>query len=181
MDIIEYKKDLRASIKKRKKKAGFLNREIWSKEICLKLENLKEFKEAKKIFIYWSMNDEVLTWDLIQAKSKDKTFILPCVKGRDLELREFQGVKNMNLGEKYNIFEPKGAIVDINDIDLAVIPGIAFDKNLNRLGRGGGYYDKILPQIKGKIPIIALAFDFQIIDELLTEEHDVKVDIILSN
>jgi 5-formyltetrahydrofolate cyclo-ligase len=70
---------------------------------------------------------------------------------------------------------------DIGDVDLAVIPGVVFDYSGNRLGYGGGYYDNLLPNIKEKTPLIALAYKEQLVDSIPLETHDVKVDVLVTD
>jgi 5-formyltetrahydrofolate cyclo-ligase len=69
----------------------------------------------------------------------------------------------------------------IDEVDLIVIPGVAFDYACNRLGYGGGYYDMLLAQRKKKAPIIALAYEEQIVDKIPSESHDIKVDMIITD
>ena len=84
--------------------------------------------------------------------------------------------------DNYGILEPK--YVDKNNIgdnfDLIIMPGVAFDRCGNRIGYGGGYYDKYLLNIKEDIKKIALAYDIQVIDDIHREKHDIKVDCIIT-
>lgn len=69
----------------------------------------------------------------------------------------------------------------ISDIDLAVVPGVGFDKNLNRLGYGGGFYDKLLLNIPDTVKKIALCFDIQVVDRIPVSKNDIKVDLLITN
>ena len=89
-----------------------------------------------------------------------------------------------NMGvDKWGILEPKTVEEDKigEEFDLIIMPGVAFDKFGNRIGYGGGYYDKYISRKNIKCPKIALAYDLQIIDKIQCEEHDIKADGIISN
>ncbi len=85
--------------------------------------------------------------------------------------------------DNWGILEPKD--IDKKNIcenfDLIIIPGLAFDRRGNRIGYGGGYYDKYFSKIKNINNKVALAYDFQILDNIKSEIHDIKVDYIISN
>ena len=85
--------------------------------------------------------------------------------------------------DKWGILEPKTVEEDKigEEFDLIIMPGVAFDKFGNRIGYGGGYYDKYISRKNIKCPKIALAYDLQIIDKIQCEEHDIKADGIISN
>lgn len=102
-----------------------------------RLENHMLFKSAQTVLLFHSLPDEPCTHDLILRAAATKNVILPVVVSEtDLELRRFRSENLMKRGA-FNIFEPTGeAFEDFSEIDLAVIPGVAFDENGNRLGRG---------------------------------------------
>ena len=95
-----------------------------------------------------------------------------------MELREYKSPVDMSKGF-YDIYEPTGSIfTDYESIDLIVLPGMSFDKNCNRLGRGKGYYDRLL----SKVPCaykIGICFDFQKLDFIPTNQYDKPVDEVL--
>ncbi|HQG08910.1 MAG TPA: 5-formyltetrahydrofolate cyclo-ligase, partial [Dysgonamonadaceae bacterium] len=68
--------------------------------------------------------------------------------------------------------------VDFDSIDLIIVPGVAFDRKLNRLGRGKGYYDRLLSQLKS--PKIGICFDFQLLESIPVEDWDIKMDMIVA-
>jgi 5-formyltetrahydrofolate cyclo-ligase len=72
-------------------------------------------------------------------------------------------------------------LITLDDIDLVIMPGAAFDSSCNRLGYGAGYYDILLSKRKKKIPIIALAYEEQLVDSIPSEKHDVRVDMIITD
>lgn len=178
--IDQDKKELRKQIKELKQRVSIEDKKKKSHIIFNRIEQLLEFKTSKTVMVYWSMDDEVQTHDFILKWRKDKIIILPVVKGDELELRIFKGIDNMAIGQSFGISEPIGEKYDKpEDIDLIIVPGIAFDKNNNRLGRGKAYYDKLLE--KTKAHKIGVCFDFQLVDYVPTDEHDVKMDLVISD
>lgn len=107
-----------------------------------------------------------------------KRIILPVVTGDELELRVYTGPQDLAIGS-YGIAEPTGApFTDYETIDLAVIPGVAFDRYGHRLGRGKGYYDRLLPQIPASK--VGICFPFQLIEEVPAEAFDFRMDTIIA-
>lgn len=162
-------------------KEGYTSQELLSKseEIFSVLEITGEFQKARNILIYHSLEDEVDTITFINKWTDKKSFYLPVVENDNLVCRNYRSSDECNKS-RLGISEPLGKnIPDLSIIDLIIIPGIAFDRKMNRLGRGKGYYDKFLSgDIKAKK--IGICFDFQLLDEIPYEEHDVKMDMIIS-
>ncbi len=150
----------------------------FSKIIFNQLEQTRVFVDAKCILAYYSFPGEVFTHDFIAKYAKVKTIILPVVQKDKLILREFKGAKSMR-ESAFGILEPIGAeFTDFSKIDLAIVPGISFDTNLNRLGRGKGYYDKLLSQLDTYL--IGVCFSFQLKEEIPTEPHDLPMNCVIS-
>jgi 5-formyltetrahydrofolate cyclo-ligase len=150
------------------------------------LYTLPEFLDAKTILFYASFRSEVETHSMIkQALKAGKNLILPKVykEGHRLLLYELKDLRELNAGFMGipEPFVPDERIVAIDDIDLIIIPGAAFDYSGNRLGYGAGYYDYLLTERKRKMPVIALAYEEQIVDSIPAEEHDVQVDMIVTD
>lgn len=177
--LAEAKKIVRKEIKHYKSLMSNQERITRSDFLLRKLENNIWFINSKTILFYWSMDDEIHTHDFIQKWSDKKRIILPKVNGDALDLKVFTNINSLKEGERYGILEPDGE--DFNDydsIDLAIVPGVAFDSNGNRLGRGKAYYDKLLPKIKAYK--IALCFSFQLKEEIPADENDIKVNEVIS-
>ncbi len=135
-------------------------------------------KDAKSIFTYISMNREVDTLNLIEKYIKQKTIIVPYVKNRLIYVSELKDINDLKVG-KYGILEPSQIIQPKTyEIDVSLVPGVAFDQKGNRVGFGKGYYDRILKKIKGIK--IGLCFDFQIKEKLPYSSHDVRMDTIIT-
>ncbi len=137
-----------------------------------------EVLKADNVLVYWSLSDEVHTHALVQELALTKRVYLPVVRGADLDIIEFTGLEHMQKVPPYGIREPMGEpITDLTLIDVALIPGMAFDKSGNRLGRGKAYYDGLLPSLNCKK--IGLCFDFQFIEVIPVEAHDIPMDEIV--
>lgn len=169
---------MRALISQTKKQYDIASLKELSEKILYKLETTSSFIGAKTILMYYSLKDEVQTHDFVEQWSKTKTILLPVVVGDDLELRIYGGKEELEEGA-YHIDEPTGNVyTDYNKIDLVIVPGVAFDLKGNRLGRGKGYYDRLLPQIKAEK--IGICFPFQVADNIPTEQFDIRMDKIIT-
>ena len=174
------KKELRKQIKALKKQYSLEQKIEMSRPLWEELEGKAIFRDARTVLLYWSMDDEVFTRDYVCKWAGEKTVLLPCVKGDVLELRVFTGMESMQPGEAFGILEPVGELyTDYDAIDLIVVPGVAFDRRGNRLGRGRGYYDKILKEthIARKVGI---CFGFLLVEEVPVDELDVRMDFVIS-
>ncbi|MBU8891351.1 MAG: 5-formyltetrahydrofolate cyclo-ligase [Bacteroidales bacterium] len=176
----EQKKKIREQIRNKKNRFFLEEKKRKSASVMGQVEKLDAFLKSKIVMAYWSMDDEVFTHDFILKYCGEKQIILPVVKGDNLVLKKFTGLSNMEPGESFGIGEPVGEhFENIDQIDMIIIPGIAFDKNLNRLGRGKAYYDKLLK--KTKALKVGVCFDFQLLSSVPINEHDVKMDLIITD
>jgi 5-formyltetrahydrofolate cyclo-ligase len=106
-----------------------------------------------------------------------KELFLPKVDGDTLKIVAYD--KSRLITGAYNILEPDdNNYFPVEDIELIIIPGVAFDKQKNRLGRGKGYYDKLLSNTEAFK--IGICYDFQLVDEISTDAHDIKMDIVIA-
>ena len=151
----------------------------FSSQVFERLIQTKVFKEAKCILAYYSFGQEVFTHNFIEKWAPEKRIILPVVKKDNLVLKEYKGKDNLHLSD-FGILEPTGPdFTDYSLIDLGIIPGVVFDRNLNRLGRGKAYYDNLLPLLD-KAYLIGVCFNFQLKDEIPVESHDFKMDCVIT-
>lgn len=136
--------------------------------------------EARIILMYYSLPDEVDTHNTVeQLRRQGKTVLLPRVvdDGR-MEIRMYETPDDLVKGH-YGIMEPAGKpYTAYADINVAVVPGMAFDREGHRLGRGKGYYDRFLPKATEAYKI-GVCFDFQKLDEIPSDKYDVKMDCII--
>lgn len=144
-----------------------------------KVEMLPEYEHSRNIMIYHSLSDEFPTHHTITRMARDKNIFLPRVCGEDLEILPYDAQHPLETGA-YGIQEPTGdtAAVTPEQIDLIIVPGVAFDTQGNRLGRGKGYYDRILSHTTATL--VGVCYDFQLLDLLPTEIHDVKMQYIVT-
>ncbi|VAX37495.1 5-formyltetrahydrofolate cyclo-ligase [hydrothermal vent metagenome] len=180
------KQELREKVKIFLKKQREKERLAKSKVIQEKLFKLPEFYKSATIFFYASFGEEVETFEMMkQAKVLGKKIGLPKIaRNKNFFIPAFVEYLDHDLEDgPFGIKQPKEGCtqMSLEDIDLAVVPGVAFDKTNNRLGRGGGYYDRFLKQLPKDTPTIGLAFDFQVVDTLLQEEHDISVSCVITN
>lgn len=157
-----------------------------SEKIISKLIKLPVFKNSQTIMLYLSFNNEVDTFKLIEkCQALGKKVIVPyCVnQGKKIIPVEIRDVENDLVKSKFGYMEPKKEIieaVDTETIDLIIIPGIAFDRNCYRIGFGAGYYDRFLGKLNFKISTIGLIYDFQLIELMPVEQHDIPVDYVIT-
>jgi 5-formyltetrahydrofolate cyclo-ligase len=150
----------------------------FSEEVIATLQITSAFQEAHCILAYYSLTDEVDTHALLQDYCADKRFVLPVVEGDELLLKEYRDTRQMKKGA-LGVLEPIGDIfTDLKSIDLVLVPGRAFDRKLNRIGRGKGYYDRLLPQLS--CAKVGICFDFQLLDHIPIGDWDIKMDMIVA-
>lgn len=159
-----------------------------SRGILKRLFATLEFKQARTILFYASFDGEVETFEMMkQAQRLGKKVALPTIikNPKKIVPALIENLEDDLQTGSYGIKEPKDVcarFVGLESIDLIIVPGIAFDKNKNRLGRGKGYYDRFLFTVPAAIPSFGLAFDFQIVDCLPPpEKHDRKVSRVIVN
>ena len=145
------------------------------------LDRIKKEENCKTVLLYHSLPDEVDTHRLIDLVSQlGYKVLLPTVVGNDLELHEYTGTAALRASAAYGIQESTGELfADYASIDLAIIPGMAFTEDGKRLGRGKGYYDRLLPLLPDAYKI-GLCFKFQIVGSIPADSHDVGMDEVLS-
>ncbi|MBD5195791.1 MAG: 5-formyltetrahydrofolate cyclo-ligase [Bacteroidales bacterium] len=141
------------------------------------LEQSAAFMLAEKILMYHSLPDELPTRGFLNKWSSRKKFYLPRVNGVNLEILPYNESR-LELGS-FHIEEPTGNdVVDPDEIELIVVPGVAYDEYGNRLGRGKGFYDRLLSS--SSATKVGVGFDFQIVESIPSEPHDVAMDIVIS-
>lgn len=177
-NIYQEKEKLRKEISLRKK--NYTSDDLYnrSEEVLSVLEITGAFQQAKAIFIYNSLEDEVQTYDFIHKWGGEKNFYLPVVTGDEIVFRACDFSTSFQQSS-YGIMEPVGEdFTEYNKIDLIIVPGVAFDRKMSRMGRGKGFYDRFLPKISA--PKMGICFDFQLFDTIPTDLNDVKMDFIVS-
>ncbi len=177
-NVTSEKELIRERIKKKKQQLTDNEKEIEAANVFEKIEALPEFINAHNIIIYWSMPDELPTHNFIIRWSKKKTMLLPVVKGEDMLIKPFSTKEELKQGS-LGIWEPDTQKEYLNSIDLVIVPGVAFDRDKSRLGRGKGYYDRYF--INKRIVKIGVCFDFQLLESIPIDSFDIKMDKVVTN
>jgi len=176
------KEQIRSKILLRLKTQKEETRERKSKLILEKLLRQEEFIKAKVVMFYIAFNGEVNTTEMIKEAGRlGKLVTVPvCTKNR-LTLRPAILGENTDFEKgPYGVYEPLvKRYIRLEDLDLVIVPGVAFDKKGNRLGRSKGCYDRFLKKIPKDTTSIGLAFDFQILPAVPALRHDVSVNKVL--
>jgi 5-formyltetrahydrofolate cyclo-ligase len=180
------KSDLRKDMLELRKNMETRDVSSFSNKIISAIMELPEFINSKNIMLYLSFNKEVNTYPLARwCLDNGKTVIAPyCIQSK----REIVPYKITNLigdltKSTFGVMEPKHDIlekVNIEDIDLIIVPGVVFDENCNRIGFGAGYYDRFLPKRLKNTTAIGIAYNYQIIDRVPTDAYDVPLDYIIT-
>ena len=180
-----FKSDIRKIIQNKRNSLPIWDRKKRSKIIAEKFFGTAYYNNSNNILIFYPFRSEIdVTIIIRQALENKKNIILPRIHDQELKLFYVDNLKKQLERGAYGIMEPIIGLcrpAKISDIDLVVVPGISFDKNLNRLGYGGGYYDKLLLHIPEGVKKIALCFDIQVVDSIPVSEHDIKVDILITD
>ncbi|MCX5668402.1 MAG: 5-formyltetrahydrofolate cyclo-ligase [Candidatus Omnitrophica bacterium] len=151
-----------------------------------KLFNEEEFKKAKVVMFYVSLKDEVDTLSMIdEALKTGKRIAVPVILKEEKRLiageihNRLEDLESQHFGI-YQPMQDRVKEIPLDDIDLVVVPGVAFDRKNIRLGRGHGYYDRFLSGLPKRTKTIGLAFDFQVLEDLPQDPHDVPVSKIIT-
>ncbi len=174
----ETKRQLRARIRQLKEAHDPQTLRQLSEAVMAKIENDSRFVKAHTVLAYASLDDEVSTLGFIEKWYRKKTLLLPKVNGDRLTLHPYQGAGSLHKGS-YGIAEPAtDEFRDFAQIDLAIVPGMAFDTAGNRLGRGRGYYDRLFADIGKNLCKIGVAFPFQMMEQVPACPTDIRMDIV---
>lgn len=174
------KKELRKQIRNRKRQFTADELNELSVSVMNRLLGMPEVINAKTILLYYSLPDEVNTHQTVELLARQgKTVLLPkVIDGENMEIRIYESSEDLTEGS-YGIMEPNGKLfTDYDKIDTAVIPGMSFDADNNRLGRGKGYYDRFLKNIPQAYKI-GVCFDFQKEQNIPHDEYDIKMDTVI--
>lgn len=162
--------------------------EIKSIEITQKLIKLDQFKASQAVMCYMDFKNEVMTKHIIDnCFNLGKRVVLPLVDTIN-GTRRIVPYEVVNLPQDvrpgvFGILEPRkgsAGIFNSEEIDLVIVPGVAFDLRRNRIGYGAGFYDRFFESVSPKCAKIGIAFEFQIYDEVPVEEHDIPLDLVIT-
>jgi 5-formyltetrahydrofolate cyclo-ligase len=180
----DLKKSIREEALRRRDAIPASVRDVKDSAIRERLFALPEFRDAERVLLYASFRSEVETEAMIEeAIALGKKVLIPKVNQETSTLSKhvINGLHETSPGYM-GIPEPDSEeCLKVEDIHFIVVPGVAFDERGWRIGYGGGYYDRLLPRVKGIRSIAALAYEEQMFEELPHEEHDVGMDIIITD
>ena len=167
------------------KKRNNLSTEEVEKKSDLIIQNLEKFiKNAENIMIFMDMKNEVKITKLMKLYP-EKSFFIPKItdsKNREMKINRYN--ENELVLHKFGYYESSSSdFYNENILDIVIVPAVVFDLEKNRIGFGGGYYDTFLKKIREenkKILFIGICYDFQIIEKVPAEEHDVVLDFVVS-
>ena len=156
----------------------------WNNSIFTKLVNSEFYKKASVIFTFVSFGGEVDTHEIInRALSDGKIICVPKIKSKltGIEIFRINSLAELKPGY-YGILEPleKCPKVDSKNIDLVIMPGVAFDRQGGRIGYGAGFYDRFLSEMNRKVDKLALSYCFQVLENVPIDEFDVPIDGIIT-
>lgn len=179
------KNDEKNVIRKRMKqlRADMTRAERFEKSMRIfeQLITVPEFKRADRIYTYVSMDNEIDTIMLIDySLSLEKRVFVPRVSGKDMEFYEISDISELSPGYM-GIYEPdiNGKEPDYSRTGFMCMPGLAFDKSYNRIGYGGGFYDRYL-SVENKLYKAALAYEAQLLESIPAQDGDVRPDMIVT-
>ena len=178
------KKKIREQILDNKEKMDEITLKSYSDSIIDQLYNTDYYKKSKTIMTFISFGAEVDTHEFIKTSiANGKRIVVPITipETKQLKLSQVLDFNHLEIGF-YNILTPKKEFiryVDPSEVDLIIVPGVAFDRDGYRIGYGGGYYDRFLSKLD-HVTKISLAFDMQLIPKVPHESFDIAVNYIIT-
>lgn len=158
-----------------------------SQQVMARVMQLPEYQRAKTVMFYVDVRTEVRTRQALpEALASGKRVVIPyCVDG-ELELFHLESMDELEVG-MYRILEPKAELrsvpakrTPVEELDLILVPGVAFDRRGGRTGHGKGYYDKLLEHALSATPLVALTFECQLFPEIPMQDHDIYMDKVVT-
>ena len=181
------KDSLRKEISLKRKNLSKKERLDSEKSLVQLWESVGSSYKTNKVALYWPTNGEVTTNALISYffNNGSKCFLPVISNDEENKIIDFALFEEQSrlVKNRFGIPEPsKSKIIDLNQLDIIFLPCVCFDSKGNRIGMGGGFYDKTLSYLskKGKTKLIILAYDFQEVESCLPESHDIKADACLT-
>ena len=162
-----------------------LSTEEVEKKSDLIIQNLEKFiKNAENIMIFMDMKNEVRITKLMELYP-EKSFFIPKItdsKNREMKINKYE--ENELVLHKFGYYESSSSdFYNENILDIVIVPAVVFDLEKNRIGFGGGYYDTFLKKVRRgnkKAIFIGVCYDFQVVDKIPREEHDIIVDFVVN-
>lgn len=172
------KKELRALVKQLKQELSQEQKLHESKAVFDYIESMDIFKQAQSILLYHSLPDELPTHHIINKWAETKQIYLPRVNGDDLDILPYDS--SLTDDNRFHIFEPTGTqVFSPNNLDIIIVPAVALDKRCNRMGRGKGFYDRLLNGLTHPYTI-GVGFSCQLFETIPCEPHDKRLNAVIT-
>jgi 5-formyltetrahydrofolate cyclo-ligase len=175
------KRALRREVLAARDALAFDDRAAWSGAIVERLLALPEAADARTVMAFWSFGSEVDTAPLISRLLDDgRTVALPRTEGPEIVPVTYERGDPVR-STAYGAMEPPfGRVLGAEELDLVVVPGVAFDRDGNRIGYGRGFYDRLLSRARPEVPAVAIAFGMQVVDHVPSGRADRRIDAIVT-
>ena len=187
-DIRLVKREMRTAIKARLTAVSKDETLRASKSVLAQLESLEQWKRAEIVLAFLSMKDEIDTIPILKAAlEQGKTLAVPRVAGPDLVFYQIQDLKKDVAPGAFGILEPVSGLclVSVKTLSehhsMALVPGLAFDKENFRLGRGKGFYDRFPASAGDSLFKIGIGYSFQLVEKVPREPHDKALDLVITS
>lgn len=179
-NIYEQKKLLRKHIRAQVRALSAADAQAQAQNVWQQIEALPQFQQAQRVLTFWSLPDEVSSHSFITRWSEHKTILLPVMVDQGLEVRRFNGLSSLSAQNAFGVAEPIASeLVAPAEVEFAIIPGMAFDPLGHRLGRGKGYYDRLLPLLL-RAHTVGVGYACQLVAAIPTEPHDIAVKQVVT-
>lgn len=184
--IATLKREIRREVLRKRDSLSAEERFELSRLVCNNLLKLEDFQRSKVIHFFLTTKSEVITEGAIRsALAMGKDIVVPVIdkKHRSLFLSKIEDYDKELTTAPHGIIESRPEFyrpVALKDVDVMVLPGVAFDMRGQRLGYGAGYYDRLLKDGEDRPLLVALSFEIQIVDEIPAGDHDVRVNKIVT-
>ena len=170
------KNKMRELLVQKRRVMSTADRQMYSQQILDQLEQMTCFREAKTILLYYPIQNEVDVLPLVKKYKHEKTLLFPVSHRRAMTVHPYAGNAMMHRG-KFGIPEPTTPMYT-GEIDLVVVPAVAFDAKGRRLGRGGGFYDRFIKKQTHAV-LVGVGYDFQLVENVPAARHDQRVHRII--
>lgn len=179
MDVLQQKKELRSSLKSQIRALSFDSKFNETEQLISLIKKHPEYIEAKCILSFWPIAIEPQIGKFNIEMAKEKNVLLPKINGNVLSLHPFTEIKDLKPEPKYGILEPQGEVfTQLNSIDLVLVPALGFTKDGLRLGKGKGFYDKLLPLLNAYT--LGIGFKLQVLDDIPVTPNDFVIQEVLT-
>lgn len=183
--LAERKAAIRAAAHAQRKAQA--DKDTVSQQITARVMQLDRYRSAGCVMWYVDVRDEVRTRQALPAAlAEGKQIVVPYCRDGELELFWLESMDELELG-MYRILEPKESLREVpskritpEQLDFVMVPGVGFDRRGGRTGHGKGYYDKLLQHARPDAPLVALAFECQMFDEIPMQSHDIYMDAVVT-